>query len=50
MYFFIDIEGIRLLQKNIPKVTQTNKALDTLKFPVSFSLTDKNKYPMSTNY
>ena len=50
-YFLLtDLKGIKLIKTNIPKISPTNKALETLTFPVSFQLIDKNKYPMSTTY
>ena len=36
-YFLLnDLNGIKLIKTNIPKISPTNKALETLKFPVSF--------------
>jgi hypothetical protein len=50
-YFILsDISGIKLIKSNIPRRSPSNKALETLTFRVSFALTDKNKYPMSTRY
>jgi hypothetical protein len=50
-YFIVkELNGIQLIKSNIPRKSPTNKAIETLTYHVSFSLSDRNKYPMSTNY
>jgi len=50
-YFLLsDVNGIKFIKSNIPKRSPTNKAVEMLTYHVSFSLTDKNKYPMATTY